>query len=118
MFNAELIRCKGSFSNEAGGWFTVRHVEFVDEVGFGAFGNDAFFIEHVYDTQLAFDQVEHVAIIHKCDIVQVDPLRSVLILDRRKEIMSELLLQNFISVVDTYLLKIINLKALKTKNVQ
>ena len=77
-------------------------------------GEAALLIQEVQDAQgLLLDQIQHILVVHECDVGPVDLLALVLGLLHLEHVLIEVLLQLLIGQVDAELLEIVLLERLK-----
>ena len=79
---------------------------------------NALFIEECQQTHFAFDKVEDIRVVVIANLFQFDSFGFVLLLDRTKDILRELLLQLLVRIVNAELLKAIDHKGFKAKDIE
>ena len=98
--------------------FLVYNLDLVHKGFVVTLGTDTLLVQTDNDTQPSLQQVQNVRIVHDGKIKNLNSFRFVLLLDLFEIVQNILVLQLFVGVVDAELLKAIDLKTLKPKNVE
>ena len=81
-------------------------------------GTSALFVEDSQKAASPFNKVQYVRVVIVCDFIKLDAFGLVLFLNCAKDVLSKLLLQLLVGIVDTELFETVHLEMLKAENVK
>mmetsp|Transcript_24047 Transcript_24047/g.43591 ORF Transcript_24047/g.43591 Transcript_24047/m.43591 type:complete len:200 (-) Transcript_24047:495-1094(-) len=117
MVDSKLVFVKRLFDKQTA-LILVHGLNLVDKGIVVTLGTNTFFIQNCNQTHATFNQIQHIDIVIICNFSKLNTFVLVFCLYRSENILRKLLLQLFIGIVDTQLLKPICLKGFKPKDIE